>query len=71
MVVGGGLIKDETPVRVSLTISTPKGDVVYKGRVVAHPVKLQPNGPSCPPTAWSAQVFASGTHELQQTNSSG
>jgi hypothetical protein len=71
MVVGADLIKDGAPVPVSLTISTPKGNVVYKGRLTAHPVKSQPNGPSCPPTAWSAQVFASGTDQLRQTSSSG
>jgi hypothetical protein len=30
------------------------------------PVKSQPNGPHCPPTAWNAQLIASGTDTLKQ-----
>jgi hypothetical protein len=66
MVVAPDLIKDDSPIPVSLMISSPNGDIAYEGRLTAHPVKSQPNGPGCPPITWSAQVFASGKDKLRQ-----
>lgn len=66
MVVAPDLIKDDTPVAVTLTISSPSGDIAFQGRRTVHPVKSQPNGPDCPPTAWFAQVYASGTDNLPE-----
>jgi hypothetical protein len=71
IVVGSDVVVDGSPVRVSLRISTLKGDAIYNSRVTAIPVVSQPNGPGCPPIAWMAAVSASGTQTLQQTNSSG
>lgn len=71
MVVAPDLVTDSSPVPVTLTISAPSGDIVYEGKLTARPVRSQPNGPGCPPIAWSAQVFASGTHTLHQVVSAG
>ena len=70
-VVGSDVVVDGSPVRVSLRISTLKGDNVYNSRVTVIPVVSEPNSPDCPPTAWMAAVSASGTQNLEQTNSAG
>jgi hypothetical protein len=66
LVVGSEAMSDDTPVFVSLTISSASGDVVYNAHRVALPVKVEPNGSGCPPTAWTAQLLASGAHLLEQ-----
>lgn len=66
LMLGQDLVTDDSPVPITLTVTNRQGDTVYEGGLTANPVKLQPNGPDCPPTAWSAQVFASGTHGLRQ-----
>ena len=66
MVLAPALLQDSGPVPVTLTISSTDGGIVYQGRLTVHPVKSQPNGQNCPPTAWVANVFASGTDELEQ-----
>jgi hypothetical protein len=66
ILVGSDVIKDNSPVPVSLMISSPSGEIAFHGRLTVHPVKSQPNGPGCPPTAWSTTVFASGTGKLRQ-----
>jgi hypothetical protein len=66
LVVGADVVTDSKPVPVSLTITTRRGDTVFQASQVARPVKSQPNGPRCPPTAWVAQLVASGADTLQQ-----
>ena len=70
MVVGREQVTNGTPAPVSLTISRPGGEVVYDERLIAHPVKSQPNGAKCPPTTWSAQLFASDQDNLRQADTS-
>ena len=63
-------ITDETPVAVTLTISRRDGEVVYSGQTTAHPEEHQFNGRGCDPTTWTAQVVASGTHNLREVGPS-
>lgn len=56
---GGG-----EPVKVRLTIHDVRGHAVFAGETTVTPSKLQPNGPSCPPTAWAGRVNARGEGQL-------
>jgi hypothetical protein len=68
--VGSDALKEGSPIGVNLTISTPKGEVVFRAGVRVIPALSQPNGASCPPSAWVATLSASGRRHLQQTNAS-
>jgi hypothetical protein len=57
-------VHDATPVTVRVTITDARGREVFHGRQQVTPHKIQPNGPSCPPTAWVGRLVASGRHTL-------
>jgi hypothetical protein len=66
LAVGQGLVTDDSPVPISLTVTRRDGDTVFAGQLEVNPVKQQPNGPGCPPVAWAARVTATGDGELRQ-----
>ncbi len=51
-------------VEVRLTIHDVRGHSVFTGKATVIPTTLQPNGPSCPPTAWVGQVTARGDGQM-------
>lgn len=62
--VSVGTFTGASPVRVSVRISTSHGRKLFGSATRVEPVKLQPNGPSCPPQAWVAAVRAEHQHRL-------
>ena len=62
--VWAGVIPGADPVQVRVRIVTPGGRPLFRGHTRVTPVKVQPNGPDCPPTAWLARVVATGRHTL-------
>lgn len=60
-----GIFRDATPIRVRVLVVTSTGRTVFDGATRLEPVKLQPNGPGCPPVAWVAAVKAEHRHSLQ------
>lgn len=53
-------LQDDTPVLVTLTVTTETGEVVFDDHTEVVPAKSQPNGAGCDPTAYQAQVTAAG-----------
>ena len=51
-------------VEVRLTVHDGRGRAVFAGGTTVTPTKLQPNGSSCPPTAWVGRVTARGEGQL-------
>lgn len=57
------LVTDDTldgpgPVAVTLVIRTSTQRTIFSGTAKVTLKKNQPNGPKCPPTAWSGNVLA-------------
>jgi hypothetical protein len=57
-------ITDGDPIEASVDVRDAAGRELAGGSTTATPVKNQPNGPECEPTAWQASVTvtADGVH---------
>jgi len=66
VVSGEKSLTGSQPVEVRLRITDQAGKPVFRGSAVVEPEKLQPNGPDCAPTAWTASVAVTGNELTSQ-----
>jgi hypothetical protein len=58
------MLTSSEPVMVLLEVTDHTGDPVFDSTTIVQPRKLQPNGASCPPTAYVATVVATSDGRL-------
>jgi hypothetical protein len=58
-------IHDAGPVLVGLSIESGSGEAIYARKANVELSRTQPNGPSCPPTFYSAALVATARGGLQ------
>jgi hypothetical protein len=64
LVVGRDL-RSSDPVQVRMVVRDDQRHAVFRGHTTVAPLKYQPNGSGCDPTAWVGAVRAHGRHTLR------